>query len=76
MRQDADGIPAVGEAVHDTVRDRVGRVMGHVGPYIQLRPLAGGLEWDAHPDHLRLLTPAELLSALVADANARSRQPR
>ncbi|MGW7643695.1 hypothetical protein [Streptomyces bobili] len=50
--------------------------MGHVGPYVQLRPLAGGREWDADPGHLRRLTPAELLSALVAQANARSRQPR
>ncbi|MFG3512078.1 hypothetical protein [Streptomyces bobili] len=76
MTGDAGGIPAVGEAVHDSARDRVGRVMGHVGPYVQLRPLAGGREWDADPGHLRRLTPAELLSALVAQANARSRQPR
>jgi len=76
VTDDADGIPTVGEAVHDSAQDRVGRVMGHEGPYIQLRPLAGGREWDAEPDALRPLTPAELLSALVADANARSRQPR
>ncbi|MER5460544.1 hypothetical protein ABT010_07595 [Streptomyces sp. NPDC002668] len=76
MTEDAGGVPSVGAAVHDTVRDRVGRVMGHVGPYVQLRPLAGGIEWDADPNHLRLLTPAELRSALVAEANARSRQPR
>lgn len=76
MTEDAGGVPSVGATVHDTVRDRVGRVMGHVGPYIQLRPLAGGIEWDADPNHLRPLTPAELLSALVAEANARSRQPR
>ncbi|MFJ2716741.1 hypothetical protein [Streptomyces sp. NPDC087437] len=48
--------------------------MGHTGPYVQLRPLAGGREWDAHPHHLRPLTPSQLLSALVADANARSRR--
>lgn len=76
MTEDADGIPAVGAAVHDSVRDRVGRVMGHVGPYIQLRPLSGGREWDADPDRLRPLSPAELLSVLVAEANARSRQRR
>lgn len=68
-------MPIVGAAVHDSGRDRIGRGVGHVGPYIQLRPLAGGREWDADPDHLRILTPAELLSALVAEANARSRQP-
>ncbi|MGY1501333.1 hypothetical protein ACW4TU_32940 [Streptomyces sp. QTS52] len=76
MTEDADGIPTVGAAVHDSARDRVGRVMGHEGPYMQLRPLAGGREWDAEPNRLRTLTPAELLSVLVAEANARSRQPR
>ncbi|WP_329304492.1 hypothetical protein OG410_30770 [Streptomyces sp. NBC_00659] len=76
MTEDADGVPAVGATVHDTARDRVGRVMGHSGPYVRLRPLAGGVEWDADPDRLRHLTPAELLSALVAEANARSRQHR
>lgn len=76
MTEDADGVPAVGEAVHDAARDRVGRVMAHEGPYIQLRPLAGGREWDAEPNAIRPLTRSELLSALVAVANARSRQPR
>ncbi|MFD8341687.1 MULTISPECIES: hypothetical protein [Streptomyces] len=47
--------------------------MGHEGPYLQLRPLGGGREWDADPARLRLLGPAELLSARVAEANARSR---
>ncbi|WP_443068714.1 hypothetical protein [Streptomyces sp. NBC_01361] len=62
-----------GDAVHDTVRDRFGRVMGHEGPYLQIRPLAGGREWDADAGDLRLLTQDELLRALVAEANARSR---
>ncbi|MFI6084145.1 hypothetical protein ACIBBB_24720 [Streptomyces sp. NPDC051217] len=47
--------------------------MAHEGPYVQLRPLGGGREWDADPAHVRPPTPAELLSARVADANARSR---
>ncbi|WP_446750441.1 hypothetical protein [Streptomyces sp. AC1-42T] len=47
--------------------------MGHEGPWLQLRPLGGGREWDADPDRLRPLDPAELLSARVAEANARSR---
>ncbi|MER6106178.1 hypothetical protein ABT115_28800 [Streptomyces sp. NPDC001832] len=74
MTEAADKIPAVGETVRD--RDRVGRVMGHVGPYVRLRPLSGGRDWDADPNHLRRLTPSELLSVLVAEANARSRQGR
>ncbi|MFJ2391509.1 hypothetical protein ACIOTI_02005 [Streptomyces sp. NPDC087843] len=68
-----NAVPGVGVAVHDTVRDRVGRVMGHEGPYLQVRPLGGGVEWDAEPGHLRPLSQDELLSALVAEANARSR---
>ncbi|MEV5200295.1 hypothetical protein [Streptomyces sp. NPDC053720] len=68
-----DGVPRVGTAVHDIGSGRVGLVMGHEGPYPQLRPLGGGREWDADPARLRLLDPAELLSARVAEANARSR---
>ncbi|MFH9864304.1 hypothetical protein [Streptomyces sp. NPDC017202] len=74
MTEVPEGLPAVGEAVRDTVRDRVGRVTGHEGPYVQVRPLGGGREWDADPGRLRALTQDELLSALVAEANARSGQ--
>ncbi|MFC8075321.1 hypothetical protein ACFUN8_07245 [Streptomyces sp. NPDC057307] len=63
----------VGDTVHDPARDRVGVVMARQGPYYQLRPLGGGREWDADPARVRPLTPAELLSARVADANTRSR---
>lgn len=63
--------------LHDTVMDagakKVGKVMGLVGPYVQLRPVGGGLEWDARPENLRPATTAEALSADVALANARSR---
>lgn len=65
--------PAVGDSVHDPGRDRVGVVMGREGPYLQLRPLGGGREWDAEPGLVRALSPAELLSARVATVNARSR---
>lgn len=65
--------PAPGSAVRDPARDRVGVVMGHEGPYLQLRPLGGGREWDADPTTVQPLTPAELLSARVAQLNARSR---
>lgn len=65
--------PDIGETVEDTTRNRVGKVMGHEGPYVQLRPIGGGREWDALPDKLRPLTVSEALSAGVAVANARSR---
>ncbi|WP_217231128.1 hypothetical protein [Streptomyces anulatus] len=68
-----DGVARVGTAVRDVGSGRVGVVTGHEGPYLRLRPLGGGREWDADPARLRPLGPAELLSARVAEANARSR---
>ncbi|MFI6932968.1 hypothetical protein [Streptomyces sp. NPDC050287] len=65
--------PPRGSYVVDTRTGRVGIVMGHEGPYVQLRPLGGGREWDAGPDAVRRATPAERLSAATAYANARSR---
>lgn len=68
-----DGVPDVGTAVHDGGSDRVGVVMGHEGPYLQLRPLGGGREWDADPCRVRPVSRDELLSAQLAEVNARSR---
>jgi hypothetical protein len=67
-----DTLPEVGAWVRDTRRDKVGRVMGHVGTHVQLRPRGGGLEWDADPDDLEPVTASESLSTRVAEANARS----
>ncbi|MEV0639575.1 hypothetical protein AB0I77_32510 [Streptomyces sp. NPDC050619] len=50
---------------------QVGVVMGHAGPYVQLRPLKGGREWDVPPTEIRHPTQAEELSAKVAVANGR-----
>ncbi|KPI05530.1 hypothetical protein OK074_4449 [Actinobacteria bacterium OK074] len=65
--------PPLGAYAMDTRTGRVGVVMGHVGPYIQLRPYGGGREWDVEPGAVRMATPAERLSAATAYANARSR---
>ncbi|MGP3732818.1 hypothetical protein ACTWJ9_06310 [Streptomyces sp. GDS52] len=65
--------PPPGTTVLDVERDRVGVVMGHAGPYLQLRPLSGGREWDASPERVRPLTAEELFRARLAEANARSR---
>ncbi|MEI5520640.1 hypothetical protein WB388_08500 [Streptomyces brasiliscabiei] len=65
--------PALGDLVEDTARKRVGKVMGFEGPYVQLRPIGGGREWDAEPGSIRQATLAQALSAGVAVANARSR---
>ncbi|MBQ0864181.1 hypothetical protein KBZ21_02675 [Streptomyces sp. A73] len=66
--------PVVGSTVRDLASARVGLVTGREGRCLRLRPLSGGREWDADPDRVRLLTHAEVLSARVAELNARSRQ--
>lgn len=66
------GLP-VGAYAVDTRTGQVGRVMGHEGPYIQLRPFGGGREWDCTPDALRTATDSERLRAATAYVNARSR---
>ncbi|MFI6287473.1 hypothetical protein ACIBCM_22465 [Streptomyces sp. NPDC051018] len=68
--------PEVGKAVRDTRLGRIGVVMGGVGPYVQLRPLQGGREWDADPEHIEPVTVLEVLSVRVAEANANSRTRR
>ncbi|MDV9178788.1 hypothetical protein R6V09_52790, partial [Streptomyces sp. W16] len=60
--------PTVGSVAVDTRTGRVGIVMGHEGPYVQLRPYGGGREWDADPAAVRDATPAERLSAATAYA--------
>ncbi|WP_234352192.1 MULTISPECIES: hypothetical protein [unclassified Streptomyces] len=76
MTGEDHGLPRVGAVVLDTTRNLVGRVTGTDGPCLHLRPLGGGVEWDVAPADLHPLTGADLLSALVAEANARSRRGR
>ncbi|MFD7228167.1 hypothetical protein [Streptomyces sp. NPDC059881] len=64
---------AVGSYVIDTSTGRMGRVMGYEGPYVQLRPIGGGREWDCAPEAVRTATAMERLHAATAYANARSR---
>ncbi|MGW2812365.1 hypothetical protein [Streptomyces sp. NPDC001415] len=66
-------VPAVGSYVVDTGSGRLGQVMGREGPYLQLRPLGGGREWDCPPEAARAATTTERLRAATAYANARSR---
>jgi hypothetical protein len=61
--------PDAGALVVDQRSGKVGVVIGHVGPYVQLRPPRGGREWDVPPEHVRTPTPTEELSAKVAAAN-------
>ncbi|MFD5900884.1 hypothetical protein ACFWHG_05220 [Streptomyces microflavus] len=67
-------LPEIGALVVDTGRgDRVGEFRGVAGPYWSLRPVSGGTEWEAEPEHLRPADPMERLHAETARANARSR---
>lgn len=65
--------PALGTVVVDERTGRTGVVMDNVGPYLQLRPVGGGREWDADPARVRVASSSERLRASVAAANARSR---
>ncbi|WKK27795.1 hypothetical protein QZH56_15025 [Streptomyces olivoreticuli] len=66
-------VPEVGSYVVDVRTDRIGRVMGDAGPYLQLRPPAGGREWDVEPGDTRPATDSELLSAKVKVVNSGGR---
>ncbi|MEN8649356.1 hypothetical protein ABCR94_01555 [Streptomyces sp. 21So2-11] len=68
-----DGPPEVGEYAVDVRDGRVGRVMGCVGPYVQLRPAGGGAEWDCPPEDARPTVLAEALRARVREINAEGR---
>jgi len=63
--------PGVQTLMVDKRNDQVGVVMGHEGPYVQLRPPQGGKEWDVPAEELRLPTQAEEIRAKVAVANGR-----
>lgn len=65
--------PPIGSYAVDISTGQVGRVMGHEGPYVQLRPFGGDREWDCAPDTVRVATTSERLRAATAYANARSR---
>ncbi|MFD2683880.1 hypothetical protein ACFS5L_03215 [Streptomyces phyllanthi] len=65
--------PPIGSYAVDTSNGRVGQVLGHEGPYVRLRPVGGGREWDCAPESLRAATTIERLRAATAYENARSR---
>jgi len=70
--------PEPGSALYDEELAKVGEYQGKAGPYLLLRPLGGGREWEAAPSAVRPATPAEQLSAKVRAANdqtVRNRPP-
>ncbi|MGC5343065.1 hypothetical protein ACPXCE_16065 [Streptomyces sp. DT24] len=67
--------PAIGSYVVDSRDGRVGRVMGRVGPCVQLRPPGGGAEWDCPPEAVRVASPGLVLRARVRELNREGRLP-
>ncbi|MFB7374227.1 hypothetical protein ACFC0D_30770 [Streptomyces sp. NPDC056222] len=61
-----------GGFVYDPAARRVGEYRGEAGPYVMLRPVGGGREWQADPARVRPATAAERLSAGVRAANERA----
>ncbi|MEU1211896.1 hypothetical protein ACFYSH_00900 [Streptomyces sp. NPDC005791] len=67
--------PAPGTFAMDGRDGRVGRVMGRVGPNVQLRPPGGGAEWDCPPEAVRPAPPGLVLRARVREINWEGRLP-
>ncbi|GAA3372733.1 hypothetical protein GCM10020367_29100 [Streptomyces sannanensis] len=65
-------LPKPGSYAVDARDGRVGQVMGHVGTYVQLRPLGGGREWDCPPEAVRPAPPGVVLRARVRELNRNS----
>ena len=65
--------PGIGELAKDTATGRIGIVMGTIGGRVQMRPVRGGIEWDAMPDKVAALKAREELSARLAVRNGNSR---
>ncbi|MGW0865364.1 DUF7848 domain-containing protein [Streptomyces sp. NPDC002611] len=63
-----------GSLVYDPHTHKVGEYQDKTGPYVMLRPVGGGREWQADPARIRPATPEERISAGVRAANDRSRE--
>lgn len=60
----------VGTLVFDPEGNKLGYVMGHEGPYMQLRPVVGGREWGADPARVRRATDEERRQAMEERTSA------
>ncbi|GAA2763812.1 hypothetical protein GCM10010103_28530 [Streptomyces paradoxus] len=63
-----------GTLVYDPHTRKVGEYQDRTGPYVVLRPVGGGREWQADPARIREATLDERLSAGVRALNERSRE--
>ncbi|KUF15431.1 hypothetical protein AT728_29720 [Streptomyces silvensis] len=63
--------PVVGDLVIDEARKRMGVVTGRVGGRLQIRPPAGGTEWDCGPEFARPARADEIVRVNVAAVSAK-----
>lgn len=73
MASNQQARPGVGELAKDQRTGRIGLVMGEIGGRVQMRPMNGGIEWDAMPDDVVAPKAREELSARLAVKNNNSR---
>ncbi|WP_327575419.1 hypothetical protein [Streptomyces sp. NBC_00145] len=73
MESNQQSRPGIGELAMDSARDRMGVVMGEIGGRVQMRPIRGGVEWDAVPDNVVPLSARKELSARLAVKNGNRR---
>ncbi|QNP71504.1 hypothetical protein IAG44_20100 [Streptomyces roseirectus] len=66
-------VPAIGALVRDAASDKVGEFRGTWAGKWALRPIKGGVEWEADPRDVHAVTPEQRMHAEVGKANARSR---
>jgi hypothetical protein len=66
--------PEAGDLVRDTATGRVGFYVDSLAGRFLIRPVRGGLEWEAEPGDVQLATPLRELRARAAEINARSRR--
>ncbi|MGW7007672.1 hypothetical protein ACWGCW_33940 [Streptomyces sp. NPDC054933] len=64
--------PTPGALVYDPAAERVGTYEAKAGPYLLLRPVGGGREWEADPARVRPATQEERVRAEVRAANQRT----
>lgn len=65
--------PGIRELAKDIGSGRIGVVMDRVGGRVQMRPIGGGVEWDARPDNVVAPTAREELSACPAITSGNGR---
>lgn len=65
--------PGIGELAKDSGKGRIGFVMDGIGGRVQMRPIHGGVEWDAMPEQLVALSTREELSVRRTMKNSNSR---